>query len=169
MTSRSPRSRAASPHRVVMLAFPDAQILDVVGPLEVFSRTSRWLAETWGGKTPAYETEVTAVEAGPVRTSQGLELTARRLAVTSTRMAVTATRMAVTSDVRGGHPDARGGHERLAYQRIQEIEHGVLVPAVANDIRYGGEVEAAGKYRAVLQHDPLVVGQQVEGPLHRLA
>ena len=61
-----------------MLAYPDAQVLDVVGPLEVFSRTTRWLASTWGRTVPAYTTEVVASEPGPVRTSQGLELIATR-------------------------------------------------------------------------------------------
>src|SRR5690349_599157 len=35
-----PRTR-----RVAMFAFPDVQILDVTGPLEVFARTSRWLRD----------------------------------------------------------------------------------------------------------------------------
>jgi transcriptional regulator GlxA family with amidase domain len=58
-----------------MAAFDDAQVLDVVGPLEVFSRASRWLADTWGHK-PAYVTEVAAAEAGPVRMSQGVQVIA---------------------------------------------------------------------------------------------
>jgi hypothetical protein len=41
---RRPRKRAQS-HRVVMLGFPGAQVLDITGPLEVFSRTARWLSE----------------------------------------------------------------------------------------------------------------------------
>jgi transcriptional regulator GlxA family with amidase domain len=61
-----------------MLAYPDAQALDVVGPLEVFSRTTRWLAENRGRNQPAYSTEVIAAEAGPLRTSQGLEVIATR-------------------------------------------------------------------------------------------
>lgn len=65
-------------HRVVMLAYPDAQMLDVTGPLEVFSRASRWLADTWGRNEAAYEVEMVAPEAGPVRMSSGLELVARR-------------------------------------------------------------------------------------------
>ncbi|HVI34260.1 GlxA family transcriptional regulator [Phenylobacterium sp.] len=65
-------------HRVAMLAFPDAQVLDVIGPLEVFSRTARWLADTWGRAEPAYSVEVVAAQAGPVRMSSGLELTASR-------------------------------------------------------------------------------------------
>jgi transcriptional regulator GlxA family with amidase domain len=61
-----------------MLAYPDAQMLDVTGPLEVFSRTTRWLADTWGWTTPAYEIELVGLAAGPVRMSSGLELTAHR-------------------------------------------------------------------------------------------
>src|SRR5262249_37262816 len=43
-----------------------------------FSRTTRWLADTWGHETPAYTTDVVAAQAGPLRTSQGLELIASR-------------------------------------------------------------------------------------------
>jgi len=69
---------AERPHKVVMVAFPHAQVLDVVGPLEVFDRTARWLRDTYGRATPAYETELVALEAGPVRMSQNLELIAHR-------------------------------------------------------------------------------------------
>jgi transcriptional regulator GlxA family with amidase domain len=78
MSVRPTAQARARPYEVLMLAYPDAQILDVVGPLEVFSRTTRWLADSWGRNQPAYRTEVIAAEAGPVRTSQGLELLATR-------------------------------------------------------------------------------------------
>jgi transcriptional regulator GlxA family with amidase domain len=61
-----------------MVGFPDAQILDITGPLEVFSRTSRWLREHASLATDAYCVELVANEAGPVRTSGGLELIASR-------------------------------------------------------------------------------------------
>lgn len=64
------------PHRVVMLAFPQAQVLDVTGPLEVFARTARWLAEHRGRRVPAYEIELVAAKAGPLPTSGGLQLIA---------------------------------------------------------------------------------------------
>jgi transcriptional regulator GlxA family with amidase domain len=67
-----------SSHRVVMVAYPGAQVLDVVGPLEVFARTSRWFADTFGRTTPVYATELVAAQAGPVPMSQSLELVARR-------------------------------------------------------------------------------------------
>jgi len=61
-----------------MLSFPQAQILDITGPLEVFSRTSRWLADHRGLRTPAYETELVAGRAGWLPTSSGLQLLATR-------------------------------------------------------------------------------------------
>lgn len=66
------------PHRVIVVGFPDAQILDVTGPLEVFSRTARWLRDT--GKAPdlPYAIEVVGLDAGPIRTSSGLEVVANR-------------------------------------------------------------------------------------------
>ena len=68
----------ARTHRVVMLAYPDAQVLDVTGPLEVFSRTSRWLKDHRAQRVPAYEVEVTAPTAGPLAMSSGLKLIAER-------------------------------------------------------------------------------------------
>ena len=65
-------------HKVVMLAYPDAQILDVTGPLEVFARTSRWLCDHGGHAIPPYSVEIVAARAGPVRMSSGLELVAHR-------------------------------------------------------------------------------------------
>lgn len=61
-----------------MLGFPQAQVLDITGPLEVFSRTARWLAEHRGAPTPAYVTEFVAARAGPVAMSNGLQLVASR-------------------------------------------------------------------------------------------
>jgi transcriptional regulator GlxA family with amidase domain len=60
--------------RVAMLAFPEAQILDVTGPLEVFGRTTRWLQEhrLRGG----YELVLLAPRRGPFATSSGLRLVA---------------------------------------------------------------------------------------------
>ena len=76
-TARRPKPRNG-PHRVVMLGFPQAQVLDVTGPLEVFSRTARWLTEHRGGRPPPYVTEFVAARAGPVVMSNGLRLIAAR-------------------------------------------------------------------------------------------
>ncbi len=62
-----------------MLVYPDIQILDVTGPLEVFARSSRWLNDHKQLHGPdAYTIELIAAEPGPVRSSSGLELIAHR-------------------------------------------------------------------------------------------
>ena len=66
------------PRRVVLLAYPDAQILDVTGPLEVFARAERWLHETGRSAARAYGIELVARRRGPLRMSSGLELVAQR-------------------------------------------------------------------------------------------
>ncbi len=73
-----PAARERRTHRVVMLGFPQAQILDITGPLEVFARTTRWLRDHRGLRAPAYETELVAARAGPLETSGGLRLVATR-------------------------------------------------------------------------------------------
>jgi transcriptional regulator GlxA family with amidase domain len=61
-----------------MVGFPDAQILDITGPLEVFARASRWLREHASLAADAYRVELVASKAGPLRTSGGIELIASR-------------------------------------------------------------------------------------------
>ena len=75
---KNPRRTRTRTHRVVMLGFPCAQVLDITGPLEVFARTARWLAEHRGLPTSAYATELVAARAGPLVTSGGLALVATR-------------------------------------------------------------------------------------------
>ena len=65
-------------HRVVMLGYPRAQILDITGPLEVFARTARWLRDHRDLQRNAYEIELVAPAAGWVETSGGLRLFANR-------------------------------------------------------------------------------------------
>ncbi len=54
--------------RIVIVAFESAQVLDVTGPLEVFSTASRY----WPAAD--YRTEVVSPRGGPVQTSSGLAL-----------------------------------------------------------------------------------------------
>jgi transcriptional regulator GlxA family with amidase domain len=60
------------PRRVVVVAFPGVQILDVTGPSEVFA-----LASAIGGGEP-YAVELLAPRRGPLATSSGIELVAQR-------------------------------------------------------------------------------------------
>ena len=61
-----------------MLVYPDAQMLDVAGPLEVFARTGRYVRDSLGAEAPAYEVEVVAARAGAVAMSSGVEVVAAR-------------------------------------------------------------------------------------------
>jgi len=72
---RSSKASRARTRRVAMLAYPDIQILDVTGPLEVFARTSRWMHDH--GLRPsddAYTVEIIGIERGPFVASSGLKL-----------------------------------------------------------------------------------------------
>jgi transcriptional regulator GlxA family with amidase domain len=85
MSKRSPRpviARASRTRpgrlRVAMLAYPGIQMLDVMGPLEVFSRTSRWLKDHGKRTDDAYEVEIIGLERGAFRASSGLRVYADR-------------------------------------------------------------------------------------------
>jgi transcriptional regulator GlxA family with amidase domain len=58
--------------RVVIVAFPDFQLLDVTGPWEVFARTTRWLREQ--GRAGGYALELAATRRGSLRSSSALSL-----------------------------------------------------------------------------------------------
>ena len=60
-----------------MVAFPGANAVDVIGPLEVFASASA-LAARGSSRPPAYTTEVVAPVAGPVETQSGIAVVARR-------------------------------------------------------------------------------------------
>jgi transcriptional regulator GlxA family with amidase domain len=63
---------AEAPRQVMMLAYEQANVLDVVGPIEILTTVGR------GTGNPAYEVEVVASKAGPFRTTSGLALKAER-------------------------------------------------------------------------------------------
>ena len=63
---------SSSSRRVAVVAYPDVQMLDVTGPLEVFAAASRL------ARRPAYAVEVLAAGAGPVATQSGVRLVADR-------------------------------------------------------------------------------------------
>ena len=63
---------------IVFVAFPDVQVLDVTGPLEVFGRTARLLVERGLRRDLAYTVEIVAGTAGPIETSSGIKIVADR-------------------------------------------------------------------------------------------
>src|SRR5262245_14437341 len=76
--SRHPDSMSGGTRTVAMVVYPDVQIVDAAGPLEVFARTSRWLIDQGRRREPAYTVELLAARRGPVRCSSGLEIVVRR-------------------------------------------------------------------------------------------
>jgi transcriptional regulator GlxA family with amidase domain len=64
--------------RVVLVAYPDVQVLDVTGPLEVFANANRRLDALGDSRSPRYSIEIVAREAGPLRSTSGIQLVADR-------------------------------------------------------------------------------------------
>ena len=71
--SHEPAPPTALERSVVIVTFETAQILDVTGPLEVFSSASRFLPAV------RYRTQVATTTGGPVRASCGLEFASTSL------------------------------------------------------------------------------------------
>ena len=65
----------ASPHRIVLVAFDNAQMLDVTGPMDAFTEANTF--EEHHGRPKAYDVTFAAPRVGLVPTSSGLELNAR--------------------------------------------------------------------------------------------
>jgi transcriptional regulator GlxA family with amidase domain len=60
--------------RVVLVVFPDLQLLDLGGPLEVFAMADRFS----DSEVSEYVTEVVSPDGGAIRASSGLEISANR-------------------------------------------------------------------------------------------
>jgi transcriptional regulator GlxA family with amidase domain len=64
--------------QIALVGYSGVQSLDIVGPLEVFARTARWLSDRRLAPGPVYATELVGLTAGPIATSGGLALSAQR-------------------------------------------------------------------------------------------
>ena len=60
--------------KVIVVAYPQAKLLDVTGPCEVFADAN----QTLGSKSRAYDIELVSNHEGPVETSSGVSLIAHR-------------------------------------------------------------------------------------------
>ena len=76
MSPSAPPFSPNEPRRVEILAFPDVQLLDVAGPLQVFATACDLAERRAPGAAPPYAAVVVAAGAGPVRCSAGLGLAA---------------------------------------------------------------------------------------------
>jgi transcriptional regulator GlxA family with amidase domain len=66
---------AIPPHRIVLVAFDNAQMLDVTGPMDAFSEANT--ACVASGRPPAYAVTFAGPRVGLIPTASGLELNAR--------------------------------------------------------------------------------------------
>jgi transcriptional regulator GlxA family with amidase domain len=73
----SPNPRQPNLRQIEFLAFPDVQILDVTGPLQVFASANRLARDT--GQPASYALTVVSAAAEPVVSSAGLALLAQPL------------------------------------------------------------------------------------------
>src|SRR5258706_15855890 len=87
-----------TPHRIVLLAFPNGQLLDITGPLQMFAGANDELSRQ------AYRIEIAAPQAGPFTTSSGVRLIAdvAYAQITNRRLARVDTLITV-----GGEPGMR--------------------------------------------------------------
>jgi transcriptional regulator GlxA family with amidase domain len=104
----------AASHNVLMLAFPDAQLLDIAGPLQMFAGANDELARE------AYRIEIAAPHIGPFATSSGVQLVAGFSFAQVTRRFLT---RSGTLIVAGGNDGVRA-----------ELQRGTITRIVANAV-----------------------------------
>ena len=103
-----------APHRIVLLAFPNGQLLDIAGPLQMFAGANDELSRQF------YRIAIGAPQAGPFATSSGAQLVAdiSYAQITNKRLARIHTLIAV-----GGEPGMR-----------QELARGIATDIVSRAI-----------------------------------
>ena len=110
------------PHRILLLAFPNGQLLDIAGPLQMFAGANDEQSRQ------VYRIEIAAPEAGPFPTSSGVRLVAdiAFARITNKRLARTDTLITV-----GGEPGMR---QELARGSVTEIVSRAVgrVPRIAS-------------------------------------
>jgi len=111
-----------TPHNILLLAFPNGQLLDIAGPLQMFAGANDELSRR------AYRIEIAAPRAGPFATSSGVRLVADLAfaQIGAGRLARTDTLITV-----GGEPGMR---EELARGSVTQIVSRALgrVPRIAS-------------------------------------
>jgi transcriptional regulator GlxA family with amidase domain len=148
-------------HNILLLAFPNGQLLDIAGPLQMFAGANDELSQQ------AYRIEIAAPEAGPFATSSGVRLVAdiSFAEITTKRLGNTDTLMVV-----GGEPGMRaeltrgtvtGIVARAVGQvpRIASICNGTFFLAAAGALdgrraaTHWSEVEALRRFRPAVLVD----------------
>ena len=98
-----------APHRILLLAFPNGQLLDIAGPVQMFAGAKDELSRQ------VYRIEIAAPQAGPFATSSGIRLVAdiSFAQITNKRLARIHTLITV-----GGEPGMR---QELARGNVTDI------------------------------------------------
>jgi len=79
MSPKAPQIPPKLPMEIELLAFPQVQLLDVAGPLQVFSSANERLARR--GRDPAYLARIVAPGSDPVISTAGVALAAEPLSI----------------------------------------------------------------------------------------
>ena len=112
---------------IVIVTFPTAQILDVTGPLEVFSSATRFLPAA------SYRTRVVSRDGGPVRASCGLEFATSPIAAVRAPIDTLVVAGAADMDTASGDEELMRHVQRLAggARRVTSVCSGAFLLAAA--------------------------------------
>jgi transcriptional regulator GlxA family with amidase domain len=107
----------SAPHRILLLAFPNGQLLDIAGPLQMFAGAND------EAKRRAYDFEIAAPQAGPFATSSGVRLHADLAFadITNRRLARTDTLITVGGDPGMREELARGSTTTIVSRAIGRV------------------------------------------------
>ena len=107
----------AAPHTILLLAFPNAQLLDITGPLQMFAGANDALSRQ------AYRFEIAAPQVGAFATSSGVRLVAdlSLKQVTKRRLGRTRTLIVVGGEPGVSHELSRGAITRVVGNAIGRV------------------------------------------------